>query len=143
MGSTDAKKLKLDAAEHDAKVQQILTKCPACNTNYSSHRCTRKICKSCCLRLHEEEVAAASVAATTAQSANANGSSDGHVTVQPVCEEHLSKFKKAEEKKARAKAQKEARKLQHRQKQTPSTVKSRKNEGQGDQQRDQAVSVSA
>jgi hypothetical protein len=85
----------------DVQVLQAPVRCPACNANMASARCSRKTCKKCCLEKNAEEEKAFIESKT-------NGGLESEY--QPLCEMHLEKVKKAQEQRDRLKAYRQAKK---------------------------------
>lgn len=74
--------------------------CPICNGNTSSARCSRGTCKKCCLEKNAEEEKAF----------KKNTDKHENSIFQPICEMHLEKVKKEQEKREKLKAHRQAKK---------------------------------
>jgi len=113
VGSTDAKKLRADSPTRDIQVIQPTVMCPICNSNTASARCSRGTCKKCCLDKHAEEEKAFKEATESTSTGDIEAAH-----FQPICEMHLEKAKKEQERREQLKAHRQAKKerareLQH------------------------------
>lgn len=103
VGSTDAKRLRAGSPNGNIQVIQPAATCPSCNGNTASARCARGVCKKCCLEKNADEEKAFNEEASTENKENG-------AVFQPVCEMHLDKVKKEQEKREQLKAHRQAKK---------------------------------
>lgn len=94
-----AKKTRENSPIRDIQVLQAPVRCPNCETNMASARCSRHTCKRCCLEKNAEEE----------QAFKENQANEGQ-EYQPQCEMHLEKVKKAQEQRDQLKAYRQAKK---------------------------------
>lgn len=100
VGSVDVKRLRASSPNGELQIIQPAVMCPICNSNTASARCPRGTCKKCCLEKNAEEETAF----------KENTKDKEAVTFTPVCEMHLEKVKKEQEKREKLKAHRQAKK---------------------------------